>query len=79
MNKRVPRKARRGAVFVETIVVLSFFTLCFLGVVYFRELYLGKLHVQRLARASALSHAMRACAGDVAAGLEDDVPKSGPS
>lgn len=78
MNKIVNRSAQRGAVFVESIVVISFSTLCFLGVLYFREVYLAKLHVQRLARASAMSHAMRACTGDVAAGLEKDLPPKPP-
>lgn len=74
MKKLVNRSAQRGAVFVESIVVISFFTLCFLGVLYFRELYLAKLRVQRLARASAMSHAMGACERDPAAGLEKDLP-----
>ena len=62
---RVPRRApRRGAIMIEALVVISFFVLCFLGVGYFRQLYVQKLHVQRLARASALAHAMSACASD---------------
>ena len=73
MMKRNSRSARRGAVFVESIVVVAFFTLCFLGVVYFRELYVGKLRVQRFARASAMAHAMNACSGDLSAGLEADI------
>jgi hypothetical protein len=72
------RGARRGAVFVESIVVISFFTMCFVGVVYFRELYLGKMRVQRLARASAMAHAMGACKGDPKAGLEEDLPVNPP-
>jgi hypothetical protein len=77
MRKRISRTAERGAVFVESIVVVVFFTLCFIGVVYFRELYVGKMRVQRLARSSAMAHAMTACGGDVKAGLEDDLPKNG--
>ena len=69
------RRARRGAIFVEAIIVISFFTVCFLGVLYFRELYLGKMHVQRLARASAMARAMSACKADASAGLEKDVPR----
>lgn len=72
------RGALRGAVFVESIVVISFFTMCFIGVVYFRELYLGKMRVQRLARASAMAHAMGACTGDPKAGLEGDLPVNPP-
>ncbi len=75
MKKHICRRAKCGAVFVESIVVISMFTLCFLGVVYFRELYLGKMRVQRLARASAMAHAMGACKGDPGAGLEKDMPK----
>jgi hypothetical protein len=76
MRKRISRTAERGAIFVESIIVVVFFTLCFLGVVYFRELYVGKMHVQRLARSSAMAHAMNACTGDIKAGLEDDLPKN---
>jgi hypothetical protein len=63
-------------VFVEAIIVISFFTLCFLGVMYFRELYLGKMRVQRLARASAMGHAMNACKSDPKAGIDTDLPKT---
>ena len=52
MNKVRIRRDQRGAIFVEAIVVISVFTLCFLGVLYFRQLYVGKLAVQRLARTS---------------------------
>lgn len=78
MRSYKSRGARRGAVFVESIVVISFFTMCFIGVVYFRELYLGKMRVQRVARASAMAHAMGACKGDPKAGLEDDLPVHPP-
>ncbi len=78
MKQRTSRAARRGAVFVESIIVVVFFTLCFLGVVYFRELYVGKMRVQRFARASAMAHAMNACSGDLKAGLEDDL-KNAPA
>jgi hypothetical protein len=75
MNKHRLRRAQRGAILVESIIVISFFTLCFLGVMYFRELYLAKMHVQRLARASAMAHAMSACKADAKAGLENDLPR----
>jgi Flp pilus assembly protein TadG len=68
------RRTQRGAIFVEAIIVISFFTLCFLGVLYFRELYVAKMQVQRLARASAMAHAMSACKADARAGLEQDLP-----
>ncbi len=67
------RRGQRGAVFVEAIVVISVFTLCFLGVLYFRQLYVAKLAVQRLARTSAMAHAMSACKADPRAGLEQDL------
>ncbi|MDB4937994.1 MAG: hypothetical protein JWP87_4966 [Labilithrix sp.] len=76
MRKRISRTDERGAIFVESIIVVVFFTLCFLGVVYFRELYVGKMRVQRLARSSAMAHAMNACSGDIKAGLERDLPKN---
>ena len=75
MKKHVSRRNQRGAIFVESIIVVVFFTLCFLGVVFFRELYVKKMHVQRLARASAMGHAMNACKSDIKAGLEDDLTK----
>jgi hypothetical protein len=75
MKKRISRLNERGAIFVESIIVVVFFTLCFVGVVFFRELYVKKMHLQRLARASAMGHAMNACQSDIKAGLEDDVTK----
>jgi hypothetical protein len=79
MKRSLARPAQRGAVLVESIVGIAFSTLCFLGAVYFREVYVAKTRVQRLARASAMAHAMNACSGDIAAGLEDDLPKNSPS
>lgn len=76
---RPTRSRRRGAIFVESIIVISFFTLCFLGVMYFRELYVAKIRVQRLARASAMAHAMGACKVDATAGLEKDLANAEPS
>ena len=75
MKKRISRRNERGAIFVESIIVVAFFVLCFVGVVFFRELYVKKMHVQRLARASAMGHAMNACKSDIKAGLEDDLTK----
>jgi len=76
MNKARIRHAQRGAIFVESIIVISVFTLCFLGVLYFRELYLAKMQVQRLARTSAMAHAMSACRADPRAGLEQDLSRA---
>lgn len=78
MKKLISRRAQRGAVFVEAIIVVSFFTLCFLGVLYFREVYLAKLRVQRLARASAMAHAMGSCDVDAKAGLDKDLGTVAP-
>lgn len=62
MRALQPRR-QRGAIFVEAIVVVSVFVICFMGVIYFRTLFVEKLRVQRVARAAALSHAMAACKG----------------
>jgi hypothetical protein len=72
------RRRARGAVFVEALAVVAFFALCFLAVLFFRDVYGAKLRVQRLARASAMSHAMGACQGEPGAGLEKDLPRSPP-
>lgn len=72
------RNAARGAIFVESIIVISFFTLCFLGTMFFRELYVKKARAQRLARASAMSYAESACSGDPKAGLDKDLPPNQP-
>jgi hypothetical protein len=52
---------RRGAVFVEALVVISALSLGLSGLVYFRELYLHQLSALRLARAAALAHALAGC------------------
>ena len=72
------RAKKRGAIFVESIIVISFFTLCFLGAMFFRDLYVKKARVQRLARASAMSYAENACTGDPKAGLDQDMPPNQP-
>ncbi len=56
------RRARaRGAIFVEALVVISALSLCFAGLVYFRQLYLRQLSSAQLARGAALAHALAAC------------------
>jgi len=75
MKRRYRKSRERGAVFVEALVVCAFFVTCFIGLVFFRELYANKLHVSRLARASALNYAMSACRSTPGAGLEGDLPK----
>lgn len=74
MKPNLHRKRKRGAVLVEAVTVISFFIVCFLGIIYFKDLYTAKLHAQRLARASAIAHAMGACRGSATAGIEDDLP-----
>lgn len=75
MPRRRRRSFARGAVFVEALIVLSVFILFFLGIVYFRELYVGKMTTQRLARAGAVAHAMSACKSDLGGLLRADLPK----
>ncbi|MBX3220292.1 MAG: hypothetical protein KF795_07205 [Labilithrix sp.] len=72
-HRSVARAARRGAILVEAIIVITFFITCFVGVVYFRELYLQKLRVQRLARSATLAHAMGACEADPRGAIERDI------
>lgn len=67
------QRAARGAVMVESIVVISFFVLAFIGVLYFRSLYTHKLEAQRLARAAAMTHAMGACKTDPRGGIARDL------
>lgn len=55
------RRGQRGAVFVEAVIVISTLTLGLMGLAFFRKLYVNELHVQRLARAAALAHAMSGC------------------
>ena len=76
MKKIRIRRGQHGAILVESIIVISVFTLCFLGVLYFRELYVAKMQVQRLARTSAMAHAMSACRADPRAGLEQDLSRA---
>jgi hypothetical protein len=56
-----PRASRRGAVFVEALIVSSALSLGFGALVYFRDLYLRQLSAQRLARGAALAHALAGC------------------
>jgi hypothetical protein len=58
----VTRKTkRRGAVFVESLIVISMFTLGFIALVFLRDFYVKELAAMRLARAGVLSYAMTAC------------------
>jgi hypothetical protein len=57
-------RSRRGAAFVEALIVISMLTLGFLGLVFFREMYVKQLRVTRLARASMMTYAMTGCGND---------------
>jgi hypothetical protein len=58
------RARRRGAVFVESLIVISALALGLSGLVYFRDLYLRQLSAMRLARGAALAHALAGCKGN---------------
>jgi Tfp pilus assembly protein PilX len=58
-NEKAARQ--RGAVLVEALILVSTLVLCFMGLIYFRDLYLDQLRVLRLARASAIAHSLAAC------------------
>jgi hypothetical protein len=56
------RKSReRGAALVESLILASTLVVGLLALIYFRDLYITQLRVQRLARASAVAHSMAAC------------------
>jgi hypothetical protein len=59
------RASERGAVFVEAIIVITFFIIAFTGVTFFHQLYVGKLRVTRLSRAATLHYAIIGCQGDI--------------
>jgi hypothetical protein len=49
---------------VEALIVIASFIMFDLGLVFFRELYLKKIHSGTVARADALAFSMRGCAQD---------------
>jgi hypothetical protein len=55
------RALERGAVFVESVIVIAALTLGLTGLVFFRDCYQKRLQVMRLARASAVAHSMAGC------------------
>ena len=55
------KSSRRGAVFVESVIVIAALTLGLTGIVFFRDSYQKRLQVLRLARASAIAHSMAGC------------------
>jgi hypothetical protein len=57
----VTRRHVRGAVFVESVIVISALSLGLLGLVFFRDFYVKQLGAMRLARASVIAHSMVGC------------------
>ena len=55
------RRRTRGAIFVEACIVISSFVLLFLSMVFFRNVYLRKIQVARLARATVIAYSMQGC------------------
>jgi hypothetical protein len=63
---RAPRtnirtNAQRGAIFVEAIIIIASFTMMFMGMVFFRMLYVHSTITSRLARGGAIAYAMSGC------------------
>jgi hypothetical protein len=56
-----PTNTERGAIFVEAIIVISSFTLMFMGMVFFRMLYVHSTVTSRLARGGAIAYSMSGC------------------
>jgi hypothetical protein len=52
---------------VEALIVISFLIIGLFGLMYFKELYVKKFMVQRLARAALFAHSLTGCQGDNAA------------
>ncbi|HVW29676.1 MAG TPA: TadE family protein [Polyangiaceae bacterium] len=55
------RRGERGAIFVEAIIVIASFTLMFMGMVFFRLLYVNSTITSRLARGGAIAYSMSGC------------------
>jgi hypothetical protein len=58
---RIRRQRERGAIFVEAIIVIATMTLVLLSMVFFENMYMKKLRVARLARATVIAYSMRGC------------------
>ena len=63
---RAQRRNTRGAAMVEALIVVSILVLGFMGLVFFKQMYVGQLHAQRVARASIIAHGMGACEANYA-------------
>ena len=60
--RRVRRRGgKRGAILVESLIVISFLILAFMGLVFFRAYYTRTLAATRLARGSILAYSMTGC------------------
>lgn len=55
------RRRQRGAVFVESVIVIAVLTLMFAGVVFFQHLYVAKIGAQAAARDRAWQLALDGC------------------
>jgi hypothetical protein len=53
--------AERGAIFVEALIIVASFTLMFMGMVFFRMLYIHSTITSRLARGGAIAYSMSGC------------------
>jgi hypothetical protein len=61
-QRRVRRSpAARGAIFVEAIIIIASMTAMFLGLVFFRVLYVNATITSRLARGGAIAYSMSGC------------------
>jgi hypothetical protein len=60
-NMRHARVATRGAIFVESIVIITFLSIFMAGALFFHRLYLTKHYVMQQARLSTWSEALSGC------------------
>jgi hypothetical protein len=69
------RRYRRGAVFVEAVIIITSLVLFLMGMIFFRRVYNNKLFVMRAARGATLAYAMGGCkANEPRAWLKNDTP-----
>jgi len=61
LNSNRTRNRARGAIFVEAILIVSVLTFLFVGLVFFRTMYLKQMRTARLARASIMAYSMGGC------------------
>jgi hypothetical protein len=58
---RLRRTRSDGAIFVEAIIIIASFTLMFLGMVFFRVLYINSVKISLLARGAGIAYSMSGC------------------